>query len=107
MFGKRNTAAVAVRPAEPAPAPEPTPKAAAATPKLAVAAPAKPAPDTDNRLNDIKVGVFNALLDAVDLKELVKLPPDTVREELTDIISEIVNIKKIVLSASEQQQLVG
>jgi pilus assembly protein CpaF len=107
MFGKRNTAALAVRPAEPAPAPEPAPKAAPAQPKLAVAAPAKPAADVDNRLNDIKVGVFNALLDAVDLKELVKLPPDTVREELTDIISEIVNIKKFVLSAAEQQQLIG
>ena len=107
MFGKRNTAALAARPAEPAPVAEPAPKPAAVQPKLAVAAPAKPAADTDSRLNDIKVGVFNALLDAVDLKELVKLPPDTVREELTDIISEIVNIKKFVLSATEQQQLVG
>ena len=51
--------------------------------------------------------VFNALLDAVDLKELAKLAPEAVREELTDIISEIVNIKRFVLSASEQQRLVS
>ncbi len=55
----------------------------------------------------MKVAVFNALLDAVDLKELSKLAPEAVREELTDIISEIVNIKRFVLSASEQQHLVG
>ena len=57
--------------------------------------PTKPQPAVlDSRLNDIRVGVFNALLDAVDLNELSKLTPEAVREELTDIISEIVNIKK-------------
>src|SRR5262249_24884439 len=63
--------------------------------------------EADGRLNSIKVSVFNALLDAVDLNEISKLAPDAVREELTDIISEIINIKKFVLSAAEQQALVG
>ena len=106
MFGKRNTATAAIQPAEPAPVPVP-PTATAAAPRLALAPAPKPAGDADNRLNDIKVGVFNALLDAADLKELAKLPAEQVREELTDIISEIVNIKKYVLSAAEQQQLIG
>jgi pilus assembly protein CpaF len=109
MFGKRTTAA-ALQPSEPAltPASPPAPAPAAAPAlRLASTTPAKPTAEADSRLNDIKVGVFNALLDAVDLKELGRLPAEQVREELTDIISEIVNIKKFVLSAAEQQQLVG
>jgi pilus assembly protein CpaF len=100
MFGKRQLALVAEEPRPAAPVPE--------RPAVAVVPPAKPQPAVlDARLNDIRVGVFNALLDAVDLNELSKLGPEAVREELTDIISEIVNIKKFVLSAAEQSQLVG
>jgi pilus assembly protein CpaF len=107
MFGKRQLA----------PAPQAEPDRPAATAPRAAVVERKPAaaPQTakpqaavlDARLNDIRVGVFNALLDAVDLNELSKLAPEAVREELTDIISEIVNIKKFVLSAAEQSQLVG
>src|SRR5437868_4304184 len=101
MFGKRQLAI----------GPTAAPKSAAPVAErkpAAVPPPAKPQPAVlDARLNDIRVGVFNALLDAVDLNELSKLTPDAVREELTDIISEIVNIKKFVLSAAEQNQLVG
>ncbi|HUB97923.1 MAG TPA: CpaF family protein [Stellaceae bacterium] len=87
--------------------------APAAAPSAAEAKPAAsppPAPKTtaaeDAQFNEIKVAVFNALLDAVDLKELSKLAPEAVREELTDIISEIVNIKRFVLSTADQQHLV-
>ena len=103
MFGKRDTTtllpekAAAAAPAAPA---EAKPTQAAPPPS------AKAAPPEDTRFNEIKVAVFNALLDAVDLKELSKLSPEAVREELTDIISEIVNIKRFVLSAVEQQHLV-
>lgn len=102
MFGRRDTAPPAAVPV-PAAANEgavPPPVAAPAV------ASAKPAAEASARLNDIRVKVFNALLDAVDLQEIAKLSPEAVREELTDIISEIVNIKKLVLSAAEQQQLV-
>ncbi len=101
MFGRRHLAAVpaAAVPAESLPAPvvEMVPASGAS----------RVQPDVNARLNDIKVKVFNALLDAVDLQEIGKLAPEAVREELTDIISEIVNIKKFVLSAVEQQQLIG
>jgi pilus assembly protein CpaF len=112
MFGKRATSALRTpEPEKAAPQPEsapPQPKPVAAVPvaKHATAKPA-PLPEANDRLHDVKVGVFSALLDAVDLKELAKLPPEGVREELTDIISEIVNIKKFVVSAAEQQQLVS
>ncbi len=107
MFGKRATAVLpeAAPPVRPPVAPAP----AATAPEVRSVAPASPKPsssDAGDRLNDIKVGVFNALLDAVDLKELSNLSHERVREELTDIISEIVNVKKFVLSASEQQHLI-
>ncbi len=111
MFGKRDTTtAVQEKPAAaPAAAAAPAGAAAPAEAKPVQAAPPPPPkapPPEDSRFNEIKVGVFNALLDAVDLKELAKLSPEAVREELTDIISEIVNIKRFVLSAAEQQHLV-
>jgi len=114
MFGKRDSntivqekpaaapAAAAPAAAAPAAAPAEVRPAAAPTPPPA---PRAPSPE-DSRFAEIKVAVFNALLDAVDLKELAKLSPEAVREELTDIISEIVNIKRFVLSAAEQQHLV-
>jgi pilus assembly protein CpaF len=103
MFGKRDTTTVLPeKPAAAAPAASAEAKPAPAAPPPAAKAP----PPEDSRFNEIKVAVFNALLDAVDLKELSKLSPDAVREELTDIISEIVNIKRFVLSAVEQQHLV-
>ena len=103
MFGKRDS--TTVLPEKPAAAPPPQ-ALVAETRAPATPATPKPAQDEDSRFGEIKVTVFNSLLDAVDLKELSKLAPEAVREELTDIISEIVNIKRFVLSASEQQHLV-
>jgi len=100
QFGKRDSTTLERPPAAPPPvAPPPEAKPAAAPP------PPKSASE-DNAFHEIKISVFNALLDAVDLKEIAKLGPEQVREELTDIISEIVNIKRFVLSAAEQQHLV-
>src|SRR5258707_13492073 len=109
MFGKRATSAVrAPQPEAPAALPESVPapaESAPAPPKLAVPPAAKPAapkagsPDTNDRLHDVKVGVFAALLDAVDLKELAKRPPEGVREDLPATISETVNTKKSSVSA--------
>ncbi|HZT51378.1 MAG TPA: CpaF family protein [Stellaceae bacterium] len=97
MFGKRDAASLPEKP------PQPPAEAKNAAPPAAP----RPADGEENRFAEIKMTVFNALLDAVDLKELAKLAPEAVREELTDIISEIVNIKRFVLSASEQQRLVS
>jgi pilus assembly protein CpaF len=106
MFGKR------VAPVQPRPQPTPPPAAPAAAPEP-VAAPAPEAPrpsphysEAEERFNEMKVAVFNALLQTVDLKELGKLTPETVRSELSDVISEIVAIKNFVVNAQEQQRLV-
>jgi pilus assembly protein CpaF len=104
MFGRRDTAAFTAGQPPIAANESPVPVAPAAAPAQT---PSKTlAGEVSQRLNDIRVKVFNALLDAVDLQEIAKLSPEAVREELTDIISEIVNIKKFVLSAAEQQTLV-
>ena len=88
----------------PAAAPEPSPKAEVpaprrARPKLNDVAEAK--------LAEAKTGIFATLIDMVDLTELGKLGPDQVRTEITDIVSEIISMRSMVLSASEQQRLIS
>ncbi|MBF0394065.1 MAG: CpaF family protein, partial [Alphaproteobacteria bacterium] len=78
-----------------------------------VAAPPPPAPlaakppDMDSRLQDIKIGIFNDLIDSVDLTELSKLDPSAVREEISDIVSEIISMRNLVMSANEQQLVIS
>ncbi len=59
-----------------------------------------------DRLAEIKVAVFNDLLDAVDLSEISKLSHDQVREEITDMVAEIISMRNLVLSMSEQQHVI-
>ena len=49
--------------------------------------------------------MFNALIDTIDLTQLSKLDPETAREEIRDIVSEIVAIKNVVMSIAEQEEL--
>ena len=62
---------------EAAPTPSEPPKKAKAQPKATTGKP-------DQRLEEIKIKVFNDLLTAVDLSALTKLDPDAVREEIGD-----------------------
>ena len=108
MFGKRTAPPdlIASRPALTAGTADPViPKAeerpAAPPPTPAAPAPAKSA-EMDQRLQDVKVAVFNDLIDSVDLTELGKLDATAVREEISDIVSEIISMRNMVLSASEQ-----
>ena len=54
---------------------------------------------------DVKTTVFNALIDTIDLTQLSKLEPEAAREEIRDIVSEIVAIKNVVMSIAEQEDL--
>ena len=54
---------------------------------------------------DVKTTVFNALIDTIDLTQLAKLEPDAAREEIRDIVSEIVAIKNVAMSIAEQEEL--
>src|SRR6202048_2048165 len=49
--------------------------------------------------------IFGALIEAIDLAQLAKLDADSAREEIRDIVNEIIAIKNIVMSISEQEEL--
>jgi pilus assembly protein CpaF len=61
----------------------------------------------DQKLQEIKISVFNDLIEAVDLAQLSTLSPEAVREEISDIVSEIISMRTLVLSAQEQQQVIS
>ena len=108
MFGKRSTTDAA--PHRAAPAPERVGNAAVAAragqPMQHASAPT-PAPET--RRSDeyyvTKSTIFGALIEAIDLSQLSKLEPDNAREEIRDIVHEIIAIKNVVMSISEQEEM--
>ena len=68
-----------------------------------------PPPVIDNRHSEsyyeTKGTVFGALIEAIDLAQLARLDADAAREEIRDIVNEIIAIKNIVMSISEQEEL--
>jgi pilus assembly protein CpaF len=123
MFGKRSNASDMPAPprVEPARAAVPPTAAAAALaasaslppPVLKSQAPVanakntpKPLPDTrSDDYYQIKTTIFNALIDTIDLAQLAQLDPDSAREEIRDIVNEIISIKAVVMSIAEQEHL--
>src|ERR671910_54589 len=101
MFGKRSAADIAVdrpeqpiarptavsaaAPAQPAPAPKPSP--------ALVTAPARPR-KTDEYY-DLKTQIFGALIDTIDLSQLSKMDTDQAREEIRDIVNDIITVKNV------------
>jgi pilus assembly protein CpaF len=132
VFGKRSTSEARLAPAAPSAAPKPVaappmmPPAgerlsplssaglgapvvsAPATPPARLAAQA-PAMATDTRRSEsyyeTKGTVFGALIEAIDLAQLARLDAEAAREEIRDIVNEIIAIKNIVMSISEQEEL--
>ncbi|TVR08040.1 MAG: CpaF family protein [Salinarimonadaceae bacterium] len=49
--------------------------------------------------------IFGALIEAIDLAQLSRLDAESAREEIRDIVNEIIGLKNIVLSISEQEEL--
>jgi pilus assembly protein CpaF len=66
-------------------------------------------PSTDARRTEsyyeTKSIVFNALIEAIDLGQLARLDAESAREEIRDIVNEIIAIKSIVMSIAEQEEL--
>ncbi len=54
---------------------------------------------------DTKSQVFSALIDTIDLSQLAKLKPDSAREEIRDIVNDIIAIKNFAMSTAEQEEL--
>lgn len=118
MFGKRPTdsrAPAAPRPAakaaaKPAPAPPPTVEAPPAAEAPAAAAKNGALPSAadeakSNRYFETKTTIFNALIDTIDLSQLSQLDMEAAAEEIRDIVNEIISIKGLQMSISEQESL--
>jgi pilus assembly protein CpaF len=54
---------------------------------------------------DTKSQVFSALIDTIDLSQLARLEPDNAREEIRDIVNDIIAIKNFAMTISEQEEL--
>src|ERR1700761_2112918 len=104
MFGKRAHPGVDVNPA---PTPAPAPKLEAPRPASPASAPASPreGEQRSETYFQTKSMIFSALIEAIDLSALSKLDQESAREEIRDIVHEIVTIKNLVLSISEQEDL--
>jgi pilus assembly protein CpaF len=70
-------------------------------------APPPPAPEVrrSDEYYQTKSLIFGALIEAIDLSQLSKLDSENAREEIRDIVNEIIAIKNVVLSISEQEDL--
>jgi pilus assembly protein CpaF len=129
----RSPVAETSRPAAPGPAaPSAAPAPAALEhgrtpfPSQGLAAPLVTAPETpsrtpaaptrqqmmtnaDTRRSDsyyeVKGTIFGALIEAIDLAQLARLDADAAREEIRDIVNEIIAIKNVVMSIAEQEEL--
>jgi pilus assembly protein CpaF len=71
--------------------------------------PSPPSGGVDSRKSEtyyeVKGTIFGALIEAIDLGQLAKLDTDSAREEIRDIVNEIIAIKNIVMSIAEQEEL--
>ena len=54
---------------------------------------------------DTKSQVFSALIDTIDLSQLAKLDAESAREEIRDIVNDIIAIKNFAMSIAEQEDL--
>jgi len=54
---------------------------------------------------EVKGAIFSALIEAIDLAQLARLDAESSREEIRDIVNEIIAIKNIVMSIAEQEEL--
>ena len=127
MFGKRGSdgfgksggagtpvsappAAVAAAPVAPAapvlkePSREEAPRQTIAPPPLSPP-PARRRPQRTESYYDTKAQVFSALIDTIDLSQLSKLDGESAREEIRDIVNDIITIKNFAMSISEQEEL--
>jgi pilus assembly protein CpaF len=102
-----------VAPAAPAAAPEAKAAGPKATNGLEQLRAAQGAPPTTNVVREqsdyyhaTKTTIFNALLNTIDLSQLAQLDLKAAAEEIRDIVAELVAIKNVSMSVSEQEHLV-
>jgi pilus assembly protein CpaF len=109
MFGKRNTPIGTSKEAPPTAANAVVAAPGSMPAAMAPASSVNYAPksgEMDQRLTEIKLSVFNDLMATVDLGEFAKLDHKAVREAIGEIVAEIINMRNLMLSATEQQALI-
>ena len=104
MFGKRaqNAASLAAETPKPAEAPKATPASPPANddrPRMSSSGPSEEYYET-------KATIFNALFETIDVAALAGMQPDKAREEIRQIVDEIIAIRNVRLSVAEQNQLI-
>ena len=125
MFGKRTTIGQGAAPAHaaapaaitaapstaPAASPEmrrEEPRPAMQAPLAAVRAPAPAVQATQQRSDQYyqtKSMIFGAMIESIDLSQLAKLDTASARDELRDVITEILALKNVAMSISEQEDM--
>lgn len=129
MFGKRTTFGGNTPGVSEAPRPVPSPARTTAAEVIPAATPQRRASDADSmaarmrtpdEVIDVrapadaqrakeyfqtKSAIFNALIDSIDLSQLATMESQAAREEIRDIVSEIIALKSIIMSISEQEDL--
>ncbi len=123
MFGRKTAEAENVAPPQQKapPKPEPKPKPAKEAESSEPAAPPRVATPTKKTEGEgtavVEVGnrsdsyfqtktlIFNALIDTIDLSQLAQLDAEAASEEIRDIVNEIISIKSVQMSISEQEAL--
>jgi pilus assembly protein CpaF len=114
MFGRRTTIGQGMTPARPA-IPAPAPASAPPPPPMSSAMPAsrtpapspplEPARQKSDQYFQTKSLIFGAMIEAIDLSQLSKLDAASARDELRDVITEILTLKSVAMSISEQEEL--
>ena len=129
MFGRRGVAgSTAVSTPAPAPAqdtgPDTSQGAAAPSPAMSAAAPYAPAapapaspspaaaaqaePKPKPRRPDyyaVKADVFSSMIDTIDLAQLTRMDNDSAREEIRDVVTEIIALKNLAMSIADQEMI--
>lgn len=85
--------------------PQAPPPSAQAAPPPALRAPEAAVETRSEEFYRVKSLLFTALIETIDLGQLAQLDQRSAREEIRDIVAEIVSIKNVVMSISEQESL--
>jgi pilus assembly protein CpaF len=107
----RVQAAVGVKPAPAQAAPRPVASPAQTSPsapisRIQASAEATETPEFRSEgYYRVKSTIFNALIETIDLTQLAQLDPESARDEIRDIVAEIISIKNVVMSIGEQESL--
>ncbi|MCT8268942.1 CpaF family protein [Afifella sp. JA880] len=120
MFGKRSVTELE-QAQRPKPAAEAQKKPAVSESAVRAAAPAAPSltpppapaksakiaarPRKSEEYYRVKTQIFGALIDTIDLSQLAKMDAEQAREEIRDIVNDIITVKNLVMSISEQEEL--